>query len=305
MKCALGFAAAVGLVSAAMAVSFADLAEDAALLELNPAPRPAARKPSILERGYKQAVEVEGEKAGKSWSEKLELEKGGKILEKDDRVEVEKVEVEGGEVEVEKVVTNVVERVVEKPVEVEKIVTNVVERIVVDREEEERLREELEAERAERERLEQLLPKKPSGGRQPVKITADSTSYDRKNGIAVFSGQVAVDDEHYQLHADNAYVFMDGTNSVRRLVATGNVAITNGLRRAYGVKASYYRQSGMVVLYGDQTRVAEVRDESKAEDQVVRGAKIKFWTESEQVEILEADISAPVEGGGNLLKSLR
>lgn len=289
MKRAPVFAAVVGLVSAAMAVSFADLAEDAALLELNPAPRPAARQPSILERGYKKGVEKVG-------VEKAKVEKVvTNTVEK-----IEKVEVE-----VEKVVTNVVERVVEKPVEVEKIVTNVVERIVVDHAEEARLREELEAERAERERLEQLLPKKPSSNRPPVKITADSTSYDRKNGLAVFSGQVAVDDEHYQLHADNAYVFMDGTNSVRRLVATGNVAITNEFRRAYGTKASYYRQSGMVVLYGDQTRAAEVRDESKADDQVVRGAKIKFWTESEQVEILEADISAPVGGGGNLLKSLR
>ena len=42
---------------------------------------------------------------------------------------------------------------------------------------------------------------------------------------------------------------------------------------------------------------AEVRDESKGEAQSVRGSKIKFWTDSEQVEVVDADISAPVKGG--------
>ena len=40
-----------------------------------------------------------------------------------------------------------------------------------------------------------------------------------------------------------------------------------------------------------------MRDESKVEDQVVIGDKIKFWTGSEQVEVLRARISAPTSGG--------
>ena len=133
-----------------------------------------------------------------------------------------------------------------------------------------------------------------------AKITAASTYYDSKEGMVYFSGNVFVDDKEYQLHADRAYVFMDkgGTNELKRIVALGNVAMTNDTKRAYGVKASYYRDAGMVVLYGDNTRSAEVRDEKENPPQVVEGSKIKFWINSEQVEVTGAKISAPVSGGG-------
>ena len=108
-----------------------------------------------------------------------------------------------------------------------------------------------------------------------------------------------VDDEQYQLHADKAYVFMQGTNDVRRIVAIGNVAMTNETKRAYGAKVSYYKDDGMVVLYSGDGITAEVRDESKEQDQVVRGKKIKFWIDSEQVEVTDADISAPTSGLGS------
>lgn len=231
---------------------------------------------------------------------------------------------------IEIVVTNTVEKIVEKPVEV--IVTNTVEKVVEkpmhdfaeeDRlrkekdavieardkldakstllaDENEKLRGELKALRDRCQRMERLIPKdrKPTEatGRM-AKITSKTTYYDRKEGFAVFDGRVHVDDERYQLHAEKAYVFMDGTNELKRLVAIGNVAMTNETKRAYGVKASYYRQSGMVVLYGDANRPAEVRDEAKFDDQVVKGSKIKFWIDKEQVEVIKADISAPVSEG--------
>lgn len=139
-------------------------------------------------------------------------------------------------------------------------------------------------------------------------ITSDTTYYDRKEGMAVFTGRVHVDDEQYQLHAEKAYVFMTGTNTLKRIVAIGNVALTNGLRRASGAKASYYRESGMVVLYGGDGRNAEVVDATKGQDQTLRGSKIKFWIDSEQVEVLDATIVAPVSsaksgGLGEALKS--
>ena len=140
-----------------------------------------------------------------------------------------------------------------------------------------------------------------------AKITSATTYYDRKEGFAYFSGHVFVEDEKYQLHADRAYVFMSGSNDLQRIVALGHVAMTNETKRAYGAKASYYRDPGMVVLYSGDGRSAEVRDESPKGAQVVRGKKIKFWTNSEQVEVLEAEISAPAGGGldvGGLKKSL-
>ena len=139
--------------------------------------------------------------------------------------------------------------------------------------------------------------KKPKKERRPAKITAAKTLYDRKEGYAYFEGGVCVDDEEYQMHADKVYVFLEGTNELKRIVALGNVAMTNGMRRAYASKASYYRRNSMVVLDSQGGPPAEVRDESRGEAQSVRGSKIKFWTDSEQVEVVDADISAPVKGG--------
>ena len=143
-------------------------------------------------------------------------------------------------------------------------------------------------------------PKRDPG---PPRISSSKVYYDRKEGYAVFSGKVHVDSEDYQLHANKAYVFFEGTNELKRIVATGGVAITNDTKRAYGAKASYYRASGMVVLYGDDKVAAEVRDESKDDDQVVRGSKIKFWTTSEQVEVVDASITSPVSGGMDSIKA--
>lgn len=135
-----------------------------------------------------------------------------------------------------------------------------------------------------------------------ARITSATTYYDRKEGFAYFSGHVVVDDEKYKLHADRAYVFMNGSNDLHRIVAIGHVAMTNETKRAYGAKASYYRDPGMVILYSGEGEPAEVRDETSKGDQVVKGKKIKFWTNSEQVEVLEAEISAPSAGGIGTLK---
>ena len=129
-----------------------------------------------------------------------------------------------------------------------------------------------------------------------AKITSSSVYYDRKEGYAYFSGGVFVDDPQYKIHADRAYVFMSSTNDVSRIVALGHVAMTNGTKRAYGGKVSYYRDPGKVVLSSDGAAAAEVRDGDGADAKVVRGRKIVFWTNSRQVEVLEAEITAPAKG---------
>lgn len=145
---------------------------------------------------------------------------------------------------------------------------------------------------------------KSAESKRPARITSRSTYYDRKEGIAIFTGAVHVDDEQYQMHADKAYVFTSSTNELHRIVAIGNVALTNEARRAYADKISYYRADGMVVLYGKDGRAAEVREEAKDGDRVVKGEKIKFWIDSEQVEIIKSDITAPSSGMQGGLKSV-
>lgn len=93
---------------------------------------------------------------------------------------------------------------------------------------------------------------------------------------------------------------------VRRVVAIGNVAMTNDAHRAYGAKATYSKKNGLVVLYSGDGITAEVRDESKAQPQIVRGKRIRFWIDSEQVEVDEADLTgaAPSGGATSLKKAL-
>jgi lipopolysaccharide export system protein LptA len=179
--------------------------------------------------------------------------------------------------------------------------------------------------------VEETLPKKPKEKKltgRPAKITSDTTVYNRKEGIASFEGHVHVDDEQYQMHADRVFLFFDvdkdsnstnvvrrakATNDVsraagdvRRVVAIGNVAMTNDAHRAYGAKATYSKKNGLVVLYSGDGITAEVRDESKAQPQIVRGKRIRFWIDSEQVEVDEADLTGagPSGGVGTLKKAL-
>jgi len=183
---------------------------------------------------------------------------------------------------------------------------------------------------------------------RPARITADTTVYNRKEGIASFLGHVHVDDEQYQMHADRVFLFLEtndvhrvkggtnevnrmkggdtnrpdgndatngvrrakkdkskdssgsglGSSEVRRIVAIGNVAMTNEMRRAYGAKATYSKKQGLVVLYSGDGITAEVRDESKAQPQIVRGKRIRFWIGTEQVEVDEADLTGPAPSGG-------
>ena len=93
---------------------------------------------------------------------------------------------------------------------------------------------------------------------------------------------------------------------VRRVVAIGHVAMTNDAHRAYGAKATYSKKNGLVVLYSGDGITAEVRDESKAQPQIVRGKRIRFWIDSEQVEVDEADLTgaAPSGGASTLKKAL-
>lgn len=187
--------------------------------------------------------------------------------------------------------------------------------------------------------VEKPLPKKHKEKKltgRPAKITSDTTVYNRKEGIASFEGHVHVDDEQYQMHADRVFLFFDvdkdstngvhrakGTNDVhkavkgtddmrraagdvRRVVAIGNVAMTNDAHRAYGAKATYSKKNSLVVLYSGDGITAEVRDESKAQPQIVRGKRIRFWIDSEQVEVDEADLTgaAPSGGAASLKKAL-
>ena len=128
-------------------------------------------------------------------------------------------------------------------------------------------------------------------------ITADRTDYDRKEGVVLFDRNVHVDDTQYQMHADRLFLFLEGTNDLKRLVAIGHVAITNEDKRAYCARATFNKKLGRVVMYSSDEITAELREEGKKGSDV-KGEKITFWLDSEQVEVENPVITMPGGFGG-------
>ncbi len=150
--------------------------------------------------------------------------------------------------------------------------------------------------------------KKKTSGREAV-ITAERTDYDRKEGIILFDRNVYVDDEQYQLHADRIFLFLDGTNDLKRLVALGNVAITNEEKNASCARAVYTRSTSKIVMYGADGNPASLFQGGK-KGSTVRGERITFWLNSEQVEIEKPVVTVPGGsfGGGdakNIFKNMK
>ena len=129
-----------------------------------------------------------------------------------------------------------------------------------------------------------------------VKITSDRASYLKKEGIVAFEGHVFVDDVEFKMHADEVSLFLDGTNSLKRLVAIGGVAVTNGTRYGSCAKATYNKALSKVVLYADAERGIPARlvDAGKRQSEL-EGRKISYWIDTEQVEVEGSTLT--IEGG--------
>ena len=131
-----------------------------------------------------------------------------------------------------------------------------------------------------------------------VKITSERTDYDRKEGVIMFDKNVFVDDYEYKMHSDQLYVFLDGTNELKRIVAIGNVAITNELKVGTCAKAAYTKATGKIVMYGDGADVVAKLVDNGSHKSEVEGRKITFWIDSEQVEVEGSTVTLDASGAG-------
>lgn len=130
-----------------------------------------------------------------------------------------------------------------------------------------------------------------------VKVTSDRATYLRKDGVIAFEGNVCVDDVEFKMHAREVNLFLEGTNELKRVVAIGDVAVTNGLRSGTCAKATYNKALSKVVLYGDAKKgvTARLVDAGKRRSEV-EGRKITFWIDTEQVEVEGSTVT--VDAGG-------
>lgn len=88
----------------------------------------------------------------------------------------------------------------------------------------------------------------------PVEITADGLELDQASGMAVFSGNVAVGQGTLRLAADRIEVFYageGGTGQVERMLASGNVTLSNGAEAAEAKQATYLVADGVIEMEGD------------------------------------------------------
>jgi len=132
-----------------------------------------------------------------------------------------------------------------------------------------------------------------------VKVTSDRATYLRKDGVLAFEGHVAVDDGEFKMHADEVSLFLEGTNELKRVVAIGNVAVTNDTRSGSCAMATYNKALSKVVLYGDAEKgiLAKLRDDGKRKSEV-EGRKITFWVDTEQVEVEGSTVTVDASGLG-------
>ena len=148
-------------------------------------------------------------------------------------------------------------------------------------------------------------PKKELTGRSAV-ITADRTDYDRKEGVILFDRNVYVDDEQYQMHADRLFGFLDGTTDMKRVVALGNVSLTNEDKTAWCQKAVYTKTTSQIVLFGDEQNPAWLRDAGgrKGDESEVSGLRITYWIDSGLATVEKSVIKLPGFGGSKNPKDL-
>lgn len=118
-----------------------------------------------------------------------------------------------------------------------------------------------------------------------VSVKAQKADYDRGEGVILMDGRVTFDDGEYSLAADKAWVFLSGTNELKRVVAIGSVAVTNGLKRGYCDRVLYERNAGKIIMYArSKTEPARLIDTS-SDGGELEGTRIFFRTDAEQVEV--------------------
>lgn len=132
-----------------------------------------------------------------------------------------------------------------------------------------------------------LFPDMKSAGH--ARISSVRADLDRAAGVACFEGDAVVDyGDDCRLCADTIFVFFSQSNGLERVVASGNVTVSNDMRRGSCESAVFRRGPGQIEMYGDGAdRLARL---SNGPSDEVAGKVVKFWLDAEQVEVLGSEI---------------
>ena len=135
-----------------------------------------------------------------------------------------------------------------------------------------------------------------------ARISSRRSDFDREANVVMFEGDVVARySSDYTMCADRLYMFLAGTNELSRVVALGNVSITNATRSGDCAMATYRRKKGEVEMFGSGTNVFARLNESGENAAQLEGTRIRFWLDTEQVEVDNPRISAESQGGMKFL----
>lgn len=122
-------------------------------------------------------------------------------------------------------------------------------------------------------------------------ITSRTSDFDRKEGVIMFEGDVFVRySDETTMTADRLFMFLSGSNDLARVVAIGNVAISNDNRYGTCPMATYRRKKGEVEMFWDGEKTLARLQEFGQNAGELKGTRIKFWLDSEQVEVENSQI---------------
>ena len=139
-------------------------------------------------------------------------------------------------------------------------------------------------------------------GRRSARIRSVSSDFDRNAGVVLFEGNVHVEYEgDYTMCADRVFAFLAVSNRLSRVVAVGNVVISNETRVGTCALATYRKRKGEIEMFGDKSGTRAHLIERGENESEVEGDRIRFWLDSEQVEVSNSALSAEHDGKENVL----
>ena len=142
----------------------------------------------------------------------------------------------------------------------------------------------------------------PQAEIKSARITSRTADLDRKEGVVMFEGDVVVRySNDCTMCADRLFVFLAGTNALNRIVALGAVSITNETRTGTCAMATFRRKRNEIEMFGDDKGVFARLVDRGEDSGVLEGTRIKFWLDTEQVEVEGSRLSTERKGGMDFL----
>lgn len=133
-------------------------------------------------------------------------------------------------------------------------------------------------------------------------VRSRTSDFDRKEGVVMFEGNVVVTySKDYTMCSDRLFMFLSKSNELSRVVAVGNVSITNETRTGTCAMATYRRKKGEIEMFGDGKGVLAHLAERGDDASAVEGTRIRFWLDAEQVEVENSRLTTETKGEAKVL----